>query len=1041
MKGLDFKAAGVEAPSLSTVKVVTQETADGDGAKAKSEKAKVKAKDGEKTITANASNAEPRKAKSAEASKEGKKNAAQTAAPESVQKANARENKAKIGAIEGKVAKSEQSNGKVERESKVQTSGSNNAFVLQPTARWSEVNLPPLGLPRAESISADEVEQLQRRGAQLLDAEKHLYAEVTRSGRGMGPGMLSSSDARFISELLVPGSKGGTLSDRVAALTLLAQSSPVHNMDAMDSLLTMASKKGREESGRATRALADWLASGGGLSQTKLRYLRDHPATTQLVNLVRNTSSMSEKDLEAANAHLLLATFEDKLKRFYFHFLQILETQSHDTLPFVRKQAVTQIYLLLKEKAEQEQNLLRLLVNKLGDTDRAVASKASSSLLNILNVHPNMKTVITNEISSLILKPSGITDSQGKARYNSHARYYGTLTLNQTMLTSRDEAVANRLVTLYFELFENVLDELNKESGGREEKETEGEGGEAAEKPKKDKQRWRDGKGKGKGKKGGKTHKAIQKDESKVIQDADAKTMAAILTGVRRALPFARVDAALFEKHMTTLFRITHSSTFNISIQALQLIYQVSLSNTASSSSSQTITASKVEDRFYRALYASLLDSRLATTSKQAMYLNLLFKAIKSDNDDRRVKAFVKRLVQTLDHGEPPWICGGLFLLGELMRAVPGLKTLLDEAEDDGEEHFVDAVEESENEGNETILEQVRAKQLGTGGYDAMKREPQFAKAESSCLWEIVPLLYHFHPSVSLHAHQLLKGEKITTTADLTLNTLSHFLDRFVYRNPKKNAAISKGTSIMQPATTINDTKAGLDGGVVKLKGVGVRQDEYVNSEKFWKRKVQEIPVDQLFFHKYFTQRLSRGGGGAQKAEQDGSEKEVESDESAEEEGAEEALDESESGSEDEEEILKEMKRTMPRMEGDEMLDESDLDEDDDGDELMDYSDSEEGNGEAVGESEGESEANVFDEDEEDLLPFEFASEDGEARGTKRSLEEEDGDDELEKRMEMSKSQLRRDERKKRKALPTFASADDYAHLLGGDSDEDEAEV
>jgi ribosome biogenesis protein MAK21 len=900
--------------------------------------------------------------------------------------------------------------------------------------------LPHLRLPSGGSISADEVERLQKRGAQLLDGEKHLYVEVTRSGRGLGPGMLSSSDARFISELLAPGSKGGTLSDRVAALTLLAQSSPVHNMDAMESLLAMASKKGREESGRATRALADWLASGGGLSQTKLRYLRDHPATSQLVNLVRISSSLSEKDIEAANAHLLLATFEDRLKRFYFNFLQILETQSHDTLPFVRKQAVTQIYLLLKEKSEQEQNLLRLLVNKLGDTDRAVASKASSSLLNILNVHPNMKTVITNEVSSLILKPSTATDSQGKVRYNSHARYYGTLTLNQTMLTSKDEVVANRLVTLYFELFENVLDELNKESGGREEKKGDGEEAKgAAEIPKKEKQRWRDGKGKGK--KGGKKQIAMQKDESKVIQDADAKTMAAILTGVRRALPFARVDAAVFEKHMTTLFRITHSSTFNISIQALQLIYQVSLSNIASSStSSQTITASKVEDRFYRALYASLLDPRLATTSKQAMYLNLLFKAIKSDNDDRRVKAFVKRFVQTLNHGEPPWICGGLFLLGELLSAVPGLKTLLDEAEDDGEEHFVDAVEEGEDEGNKSTANQVEASQVGSGGYDAIKREPQFAKAESSCLWEIVPLLYHFHPSVSLHAHQLLQGEKITTTADLTLNTLAHFLDRFVYRNPKKNVATSKGTSIMQPAVTINDTKVGLDGGVVKLKGVGVRQDEYFNSEKFWKKKVQEIPVDQLFFHKYFTQRISRRGEATHKADE-GSDERLESEESAAEEAEEDLSEGSDSGSEDEEEILKEMKRTMPRMEGDKMLDESDLDEDDDGDELMNYSDSDEEGKEAAEESGDESDANVFDEDEEDLLPFEFASEDGEARGTKRGLDEEDSDDEGGEAVERSKSQLRREERKKRKALPTFASADDYAHLLGGNSDEDEMEA
>lgn len=76
-----------------------------------------------------------------------------------------------------------------------------------------------------------------------------------------------------------------------------------------------------------------------------------------------------------------------------------------------------------------------------------------------------------------------------------------------------------------------------------------------------------------------------------------------------------------------------------------------------------------VRPRYYRALYASLIDPRLSSSSKQAMYLNLLFKSIKTDPDPARVKAFVKRFLQALISGpgyEPSFICGGLFLLGEV---------------------------------------------------------------------------------------------------------------------------------------------------------------------------------------------------------------------------------------------------------------------------------------------------------------------------------------------------------------------------------------
>jgi ribosome biogenesis protein MAK21 len=102
------------------------------------------------------------------------------------------------------------------------------------------------------------------------------------------------------------------------------------------------------------------------------------------------------------------------------------------------------------------------------------------------------------------------------------------------------------------------------------------------------------------------------------------------------------------------LFRIIHTGTFNVGIQALTLIFQVS-------SRQQSVS-----DRFYRVLYDTLLDHRLAESSKQAMYLNLLFKAMKADTSAKRVAAFVKRLMQILAYHQPPFVCGALFLLGEV---------------------------------------------------------------------------------------------------------------------------------------------------------------------------------------------------------------------------------------------------------------------------------------------------------------------------------------------------------------------------------------
>ena len=98
------------------------------------------------------------------------------------------------------------------------------------------------------------------------------------------------------------------------------------------------------------------------------------------------------------------------------------------------------------------------------------------------------------------------------------------------------------------------------------------------------------------------------------------------------------------------------------------LIQQISASLSSSSSTAKSIT-----DWYYRTLYASLLDARLASSSKQAMYLNLFFKSVKADagagNNSERIKGLIRRFVQVLVSGggaATEFVAGGLYLLGEV---------------------------------------------------------------------------------------------------------------------------------------------------------------------------------------------------------------------------------------------------------------------------------------------------------------------------------------------------------------------------------------
>ncbi|KAF7294651.1 CCAAT-box-binding transcriptional factor [Mycena indigotica] len=478
----------------------------------------------------------------------------------------------------------------------------------------------------------------------------------------------------------------------------------------------------------ALRCISDWWV-GGGAPSRKLKYFRDQPLGHPGVT----------------DQHLLLWYFEDWLKKYFFSILQILETLSLDPLPYVRTQSITLLCTLLREKPEQEQNLLRLLVNKLGDTEKSICSRASYLILQLLQTHPAMKLIVVREIVALVLRPSAsrpptssaptpkhirFTDDdkpkskakpeEKKVAGNAHARYYATITFNQIVLAPGDREVALQLIDVYFVLFKELLGEGNSdEDENKEDDKHEKDEGETVSADKAGRIRDKK-KGKGKGK--GKVVETRGAAGFAEVEDAHSKLISAILTGVNRALPYAKIVAsdAGINKHIDTLFLITHTSTFNISLQALVLIQQISASLSASApstaSSSSAPTSKSITDRYYRTLYSSLHDSRLASSSKQAMYLNLLFKSIKADADNiDRVKAMIRRFVQVLvsgGNGATEFVAGGLFLLGELFSSIPGLRGMLSGASQEGEE------------------------------YDARKRDPQYAHASASPLWELVSAAY-----------------------------------------------------------------------------------------------------------------------------------------------------------------------------------------------------------------------------------------------------------------------------------------------------------
>lgn len=134
--------------------------------------------------------------------------------------------------------------------------------------------------------------------------------------------------------------------------------------------------------------------------------------------------------------------------------------------------------------------------------------------------------------------------------------------------------------------------------------------------------------------------------------------------------------------------------------------------------------------------------------------------------------------------------------------------------------------------------------------YNPSARNPSFAGAHRSAYVELVTLARHFHPTVKLFAEKLLREQIIQYSGDPLKDFAGiRFLDRFVFKNPKKRA----------------DTQ--LDDGVKKVKGshpkFAIRKNYTakglksipVNSASYLNEDASKVPVDERFLYDFLQKR------------------------------------------------------------------------------------------------------------------------------------------------------------------------------------------
>lgn len=588
------------------------------------------------------------------------------------------------------------------------------------------------------------------------------------------------SEANWLQTVL----QSGALGDKISAFSVMLQENPVHSLTALTNLIEMVSLKSRRPCMMAMEALTELLTNHLLPSDRKLKAFREQPFEL--------LPKLSGGNKDTRDRYLIVWWFEHQLKVTYAQFLKALDDVSKDTIEKTKIQAMNTVLELLKSTPECEDELLTKLINKLGDPTRSIAAKAMHLLGKLLVVHPLMKGIVVKEVERLLYRPN----------VSPKAQYYGICFLSQVLLEEDELDLANKLIQIYFGFFKA----------------------------------------------------SVKKGE------IDTKLMSALLTGVNRAFPYAKLESKLLEDQIQIMFRVVNLSAFNTSIQALMLLYQI------------MDHGESCTDRFYTTLYKKIQDPGFEMSSKQTMFLNLLYKAMKSDTSANRIRAFIKRLLQMCQYFSPHLVCGCLFLVSEVVRGRKDIHlhqrshglpaNVMDKFEDDDyeEEHYEDVKEECDEEKSEEKPEGKPLSQTNSWvhvknlkghtihrksmGYDPNHRNPMYCGAEHSVMWELELLTQHFHPSVALFAQKILDQIQIKYSGDpLQDFTLMRFLDRFVFRNPKKEPLKGKPTTIL--------AKRG------KYMAQGIRSIA-PDSKDYVQRDEATIPEDEKFLYKFFREKASK---------------------------------------------------------------------------------------------------------------------------------------------------------------------------------------
>ena len=267
----------------------------------------------------------------------------------------------------------------------------------------------------------------------------------------------------------------------------------------------------------------------------------------------------------------------------------------------------------------------------------------------------------------------------------------------------------------------------------------------------------------------------------------EQRIMNGILTGMKRALPYAGSGTAIAAEIDAIFVMASASQLFHNRVSALNLLLFC-----------LDREEGGFHQRFYRSLYQLIPfdPTHLPQNAQLSMFFALIHKSLAKSHDVRVVAAFVHRMLQAALVNSAAYACATLMTLSDLHKCNPCVSVVLSaKRPDTNAKYFVEA----KRAGKDT--------EEAAAHYMPYCRDPQFAHAATEPAWELTKLMQHYHPTVVKFAQKFASGAPIDHQGNpLDDFSLMHFCELFMHKKPKK--ATREGMSVHQRQHTPNETSA-----------------------------------------------------------------------------------------------------------------------------------------------------------------------------------------------------------------------------------------